>query len=305
MNTETDIRKLEDVLCICFHGKNPTHTQIVEKAKFLWHTFLQEFNEEDLDKIIEYVEYNIPIASFEAESLVDEDTQSEWLTQELYDETPKYAYRRYAQYLRQQGFAEDTIAKIELNCKKVLSYSANPLSTCDKKRGLVVGDVQAGKTANYTALINLACDFGYKIIVLLAGLTDSLREQTQTRIDEGFIGALSETIGGQTIYIGVGQEKSDYFAIPLTNSKNDFLKFIKDFLLSIRIKRQSSVRIPCDGIVTLFAAVITSRNPEHDPKSVSVEHIIFCYVVITHLHTFPFCYFRHFGAVQSCITLYA
>jgi len=232
MNTETDIRKLEDVLCICFHGKTPTHTQIVEKAKYLWHTFLQEFNEEDLDKIIEYVEYNIPIASFEAESLVDENTQSEWLTQELYDEAPKYAYRRYAQYLRQQGFAEDTIAKIEVNCKKVLSYSANPLSTSDKKRGLVVGDVQAGKTANYTALINLACDFGYKIIVLLAGLTDSLREQTQTRIDEGFIGALSETIGGQTVYIGVGQEKSDYFAIPLTNSKNDFLKFIKENLNS-------------------------------------------------------------------------
>ena len=36
---------------------------------------------------------------------------------------------------------------------------------------------------------NMACDYGYKVIVLLAGMTDSLRQQTQDRIDEGFIGA--------------------------------------------------------------------------------------------------------------------
>ena len=98
----------------------------------------------------------------------------------------------------------------------------------DKKRGLVVGDVQAGKTANYIELINLACDFGYKIIVLLAGLTDYLREQTQIRIDQGFIGAKSESISEVIDYIGVGESNRNYYAIPLTNTKKDFLKFIKE-----------------------------------------------------------------------------
>jgi hypothetical protein len=56
------------------------------------------------------------------------------------------------------------------------------------RRGMVVGQVQSGKTANYTALICKAADAGYRLIVVLAGMHDSLRSQTQERIDEGFLG---------------------------------------------------------------------------------------------------------------------
>ena len=53
---------------------------------------------------------------------------------------------------------------------------------------MVVGQVQSGKTANYTGLICKAADAGYKLIVVLAGLHNSLRSQTQLRLDEGFLG---------------------------------------------------------------------------------------------------------------------
>lgn len=231
MNIDTETKKLEDILCVYFRGKTPTHTQIVSKAEdFAKTLFSESYDAFDFDKIVEYVECLIPITSYEAECLIDYETESDgWLTENLFENNAKTASRRYAQYLRQNGMAEDTITKIELNAKRVLSYCANPGSSQrDKKRGLVVGDVQAGKTANYIELINLACDFGYKIIVLLAGLTDSLREQTQIRIDEGFIGAKSETISEVIDYIGVGEENKDYYAIPLTNTKKDFLKFIKE-----------------------------------------------------------------------------
>lgn len=56
------------------------------------------------------------------------------------------------------------------------------------RRGLVVGHVQSGKTANYTGLICKAADSGYKIIIVLAGLHNNLRSQTQMRLDEGFLG---------------------------------------------------------------------------------------------------------------------
>ena len=59
---------------------------------------------------------------------------------------------------------------------------------------MVVGQVQSGKTSNYTGLINKAADAGYKLIIVLAGMHDSLRSQTQIRIDEGFIGRTTKRL---------------------------------------------------------------------------------------------------------------
>jgi hypothetical protein len=56
---------------------------------------------------------------------------------------------------------------------------------------MVMGHVQSGKTTNYSALICKAADAGYKFIILLAGITNSLRSQTQERLDETFIGKKS------------------------------------------------------------------------------------------------------------------
>ena len=53
---------------------------------------------------------------------------------------------------------------------------------------MVVGQVQSGKTSNYTGLICKAVDAGYKVIIVLAGIHNSLRSQTQLRLDEGFLG---------------------------------------------------------------------------------------------------------------------
>ena len=64
------------------------------------------------------------------------------------------------------------------------------------RRGMVVGQVQSGKTANYTGLICKAADAGYKFIVVLAGLHNTLRSQTQRRLDEGFLGLDSRTAVG-------------------------------------------------------------------------------------------------------------
>src|SRR5690606_4025242 len=56
------------------------------------------------------------------------------------------------------------------------------------RRGIVVGQVQSGKTGHYTGLICKAADAGYKLIVVLAGMHNSLRSQTQLRLDEGLLG---------------------------------------------------------------------------------------------------------------------
>ena len=72
------------------------------------------------------------------------------------------------------------------------------------RRGLVVGHVQSGKTGHYTGLICKAADAGYKIIIVLAGLHNNLRSQTQMRLDEGFLGYETHPTPTDLRAIGVG-----------------------------------------------------------------------------------------------------
>lgn len=169
---------------------------------------------------------NIGTTNPEAEFLVKDKELDNWMKK---IEGPTPFFDRYLDYLRDQDFPEDSIEKMSQSTRDILARCANPNDLYDntnsKKKGLVMGDIQSGKTANYTALINLAADYGYKVIVLLAGMTDSLRVQTQKRIDSGFIGAKSDTISSSKIeFVGVGEDDKRYYAIPLTNSKSDFGK---------------------------------------------------------------------------------
>ena len=72
---------------------------------------------------------------------------------------------------------------------KILDSCHNPNELSEEwdRRGLVYGHVQSGKTANYIGLINRAFDAGYKIVIVLTGMTEDLRSQTQRRIDEGVL----------------------------------------------------------------------------------------------------------------------
>jgi hypothetical protein len=90
------------------------------------------------------------------------------------------------------------------------------------RRGLVVGHVQSGKTANYTGLVSKAADAGYKIIIVLAGLHNNLRAQTQIRLEEGFLGYETSATGGLVKLIGVGENGRDFEIKPncATNRSN-------------------------------------------------------------------------------------
>lgn len=94
-------------------------------------------------------------------------------------------------------------------------------------RGLVVGDVQSGKTAAYTALICKAADAGFRIIILLTGRLESLRRQTQERLDEGFVGldsseALQQAQVRTNRAVGVGVIDRQRSAGVFTSRSRDF-----------------------------------------------------------------------------------
>lgn len=117
-------------------------------------------------------------------------------------------YNRYEEYLMQcKGWKPTAIAKIKVSSDIILDHMANPKTTnYFNKQGLVIGDIQSGKTANYTAVINKAIDAGYKIVIVLAGMTKDLRNQTQNRLDTEVLGYETRP-SGRGKAIGVGKLK--------------------------------------------------------------------------------------------------
>ena len=227
------IRKTFDMLYSLCEGQKKTHSDLIKHASILLPITsgtqdvnqLPEYND-ILKSVVDLYEIEVGIKTY-APNVLAADRQSKYWLYKLKGTTPRPFFDRYKLYLRQDGFDRKTIDNIETSCEEVLAYCANPRSQVDKKRGLVVGDVQSGKTANYLGLINLAYDYGYKIVILLAGTTNSLRVQTQKRTDKGVIGAKSDSIGNSIEYIGVGFSPREHYAVPFTNQSNDFAKFIQ------------------------------------------------------------------------------
>ena len=121
---------------------------------------------------------------------VHAETWTPWLTPTR-KKSIKWDYSdRYFKYLTgPKGWKEDSASSIDQSTDEILNHCGDPCSSKDFEiKGLVVGDIQSGKTANYTALINKAIDAGYKIIIVLTGTTNDLRSQTQARLDKEVVG---------------------------------------------------------------------------------------------------------------------
>jgi hypothetical protein len=103
-------------------------------------------------------------------------------------------WNRYKTFLEQEKqLPEPAIISLTKLTDEILGKLEDPERTppwdC---RGMVVGSVQSGKTANYCGLVCKAIDAGYRLIVVLAGMHNNLRSQTQYRLDEGVMGLDSQ-----------------------------------------------------------------------------------------------------------------
>lgn len=86
------------------------------------------------------------------------------------------------QYLLEKGWWDDVVDSIDRASSKILA-NMEPAGLPEiDTRGLVVGYVQSGKTANFTAVIAKAADVGYRLFIVLAGIHNSLRRQTHKRL---------------------------------------------------------------------------------------------------------------------------
>ncbi|MDO6461298.1 Z1 domain-containing protein [Granulosicoccaceae sp. 1_MG-2023] len=99
-----------------------------------------------------------------------------------------YHWHALHNYIRnKKGWAEDTICSLDEASTEIVSLLEDPAQAQFRCRGLVVGYVQSGKTANMTAVIAKAVDAGYNLILVLGGLTNKLRKQTQLRLERDVV----------------------------------------------------------------------------------------------------------------------
>lgn len=146
------------------------------------------------------------------------------------------AWQLYRKRLEEKGFSNKSIYSIEKSSIEVLrSMSMDNIQRDELPiKGLVVGDVQSGKTANMAGLMAMAADIGFNYFIILSGVIESLRQQTSARlyqdmtysgkgnlhwnqVDKPSIG--SQKVGQNISNFNLGEgDKDRYFTVTLKNS---------------------------------------------------------------------------------------
>ena len=96
----------------------------------------------------------------------------------------------YLKKLHDKQWSPNVIRELDKSSDAIMNHLGNPKSKSFNVRGLVMGDIQSGKTANFIALCNKAADAGYRVIIITAGIIEKLRRQTQGRLEKEFISLL-------------------------------------------------------------------------------------------------------------------
>ena len=117
----------------------------------------------------------------------------------------------------------------------ILSMLANPNGEPSSRKGMVVGNVQSGKTSHYIGLISKAADAGYKVVIVITGMLEDLRKQTQIRTEEGFLA--KDILTGESVGVGLQRRRlSSQMPNCVTTRKKDFTKRAQINVRVLRLK---------------------------------------------------------------------
>ncbi|MBH0231379.1 Z1 domain-containing protein [Halobacillus yeomjeoni] len=95
---------------------------------------------------------------------------------------PDSSWQLYKAKLQRNGFTDESIYNLEQSTLQILRKLNRNTSGMEPKKGLMVGHVQSGKTASMAALMAMAADWGWNYFVVLSGMIENLRSQTETRL---------------------------------------------------------------------------------------------------------------------------
>jgi len=176
-----------------------------------------------------------------------------WFDSTRRRKTAWFYWDRYREFMIRRGFPGPVLEAMNRKTDHIIELCGDPKGVEPfDRRGMVMGDVQAGKTGNYTALLSKAADVGYRVIIIIAGIHENLRSQTQKRIDEGLIGRNSDLsrleYARNAGRVGVGKIDSSREPSALTTRKADFRR------------TQADQRIPLENLQTEPIVFVIKKN---------------------------------------------
>lgn len=177
--------------------------------------FLENYTDEQKEDIRAWVIPSIAFPVSETQVV----TKNELLDEHSPEEKNK-DWQSHKQWISTGPYSLPSIAVTSISDSTREICRAINASQSKKKYGLVVGYVQSGKTANYTALISRAVDMGYTMIIVLSGLLNDLREQTQIRLMRDLMGDPYHTLENIDIECIDTTEMTGF--IQITSIESDF-----------------------------------------------------------------------------------
>lgn len=170
----------------------------------------------------------------------------------------------YIELLSRKGWPDQAITALDMATESVVERLSDPTRPeAYQSKGLVVGYVQSGKTANFTGVIARAFDAGYRLVIVLGGTLNLLRDQTQRRLD-------MELVGRENVLRGAGEFESDYADDPEWIQHN-FVEFgttpsvLGGFDIHRLTTRHDDYKSLLQGIVALEFEKQEPALPLYDP----------------------------------------
>lgn len=192
-------------------------------AKILSVSYVEVLSDKEWEKMTNELEEHFDVEMEEGTIIQGNEQQkrdTKWWTSKEKQQGENYYWNRYKEYIGKE-LPPEVVRTIDVDTDNVMDNIGNIECEYFSIYGMVVGHVQSGKTSNYASLICKAADAGYKFIVVIAGGINNLRNQTQERINEAFVGK------DETGLVGVGKlgdVRNELQPVSLTTTKLDFNK---------------------------------------------------------------------------------
>lgn len=184
-----------------------------------------------------------------------------------------------------KGWSDEMVDNLNESSNSVVSKLANPnLEDSLHIKGLVLGYVQSGKTANYSAVITKALDAGYKFIIVLSGIHNNLRYQTEARLRQEIVGPSDDKADpitrmdkdgdfdgkvAQSVNRTLGSK--DGFGIAVLKKNATVLRKFNTWLSDAREEVLSDCRVLIIDDESDQASINTKKNPELDSTAINKQ----------------------------------
>ncbi len=207
------------------NDKKDDEESIVDAITFFQKTFNYS------DEVAEAVKKKILMVfghTLDMGTMISDNSQEPWFLARTKTKKMALSNRNLSYLLQNPNLSPDVVSKLDSITDAIMDGFGDPEKESFSRRGLVMGDVQSGKTNTYTRLSCKAADVGYRMIILLTGTLENLRQQTQRRLDEGLVGYNTAAMVKKNAkeYIGAGQIDPDPEVAVFTHTEGDFKEVV-------------------------------------------------------------------------------